>query len=71
MRSVTPPLFMATPARMKQGTARSGKESMPPINRWGALTMVPPSMMSQAMPMKIRENETGMLATTSVSQATK
>ena len=44
---------------------------MPPIRRWGALTMVPPSMMSQAIPMKIRENETGMLAAISASQATK
>ena len=71
MRSVTPPLFMATPARMKQGTASSGKESMPPIRRWGAVIMVPPSMRSQAIPMKTRENETGMLAATSTSQATK
>ena len=33
--------------------------------------MVPPSMRSQAIPMKIKENDTGMLAATSVSQATK
>ena len=62
---------MATPARMKQGTASSGKESMPPIRRWGAVIMLPPSMRSQAIPMKIKENATGMLAATSVSQATK
>ena len=44
---------------------------MPPISRWGAVTMAPPSNMSHAMPMKTRENETGMLAAISASQATK
>ena len=48
MRSVTPPVFIAMPARMKQGTASSGKESMPPISRCGAEVIDWPSIISQA-----------------------
>jgi hypothetical protein len=71
MRSVTPPVFIAMPARMKQGTASSGKESMPPISRCGAEVIVWPSIISQTMPMKMSENATGMLAMTSASHAAK
>src|SRR5204862_2785836 len=34
MRVVMPPTFIRLPARMKNGTASSGKLSMPPIMRW-------------------------------------
>ncbi len=34
MRWVIPAEFMRLPARMKNGTARSGKESSPPTMRW-------------------------------------
>ncbi len=34
MRFVMPALFIRLPARMKKGTASSGKLSMPPIMRW-------------------------------------
>ena len=34
MRVVIPPTFIRLPARMKKGTASSGKLSMPPIMRW-------------------------------------
>jgi hypothetical protein len=33
MRLVIPAVFMRLPARMKNGTARSGKESTPPAIR--------------------------------------
>ncbi len=34
MRVVMPALFIRLPARMKNGTASSGKLSMPPTMRW-------------------------------------
>ena len=33
-RSVIPPVFIRLPARMKNGMARRGNVSIPPISRW-------------------------------------
>ena len=38
MRPVTPAMFIRLPARMKNGTASSGKLSTPAIMRWATIT---------------------------------
>src|SRR6266851_1112435 len=50
-RSVMPPVFISAPARMKNGTARRGKESTPVTKRWAAVSSgISPRMRMAAKP---------------------
>src|SRR4051794_3343104 len=59
MRPVTPAMFMRLPARMKNGTASSGKLSTPAIMRWATIT-------SGTMPVArmYRSDDTAMASAT-------
>jgi hypothetical protein len=52
MRRLIPPAFMSSPARMKKGTASSGKLSTPATRFW-ASSCVSQKLSTQAMPAPV------------------